>query len=162
FVRLRVLHVFVVHLASSSRVVKRACATVAVFVALLSPCLAWSVAATGPTLPTLPSRGTRGPSALAFSADGKQLYVAEQGVDQVAILDPDSGKTLAQIPSGGAQPTGLALSADGRTLAVANSFSGSLGILDLEERALRASVRIPGGPWDVAIGGGQAFVSVSQ
>src|SRR5438067_1694298 len=125
------------------------------------PCLARSQSAAVP-LPRLGPGGTRGPSALAFSADGKTLYVAEQDEGAVAVLDPGSGKLLASIPSGGKEPTALALSADGKTLAVTNGFSGSLGIIDTEKRALRASVPIPGGPWGVAIVGGQAFVSVSQ
>ena len=49
---------------------------------------------------------------------------------------------------------GLALSLDGKTAAAANYFSGSLGILDLEKRALRATVPLPGGPYDVVIGPG--------
>src|SRR5438128_367301 len=113
---------------------------------LIWPCLAQSGSA---GLPRLGPGGTRGPSALAFSADGKTLYVAEQDEGAIAVLDPGSGKLLASIPSGGKEPTALALSADGKTLAVTNSFSGSLGILDTEKRSLRAGMPIPGGPWGV-------------
>jgi YVTN family beta-propeller protein len=126
--------------------------------AVLLPSLADTAAPPSPA-----AGGTRGPSALLFSPDGKTLYITEQDADQVALLDPASGKVLARIPSGGTQPTGLALAMDGRTLAVANSFSGSLGILDLEKRTLRTTVPLPGGPHEVVITtGGQAFVTVSQ
>lgn len=128
---------------------------------LLWPCLAHSRSAGAP-LPQPGPGGTRGPSALIFSGDGKTLYVAEQDEGLVAALDADSGKTLAAVPSGGKEPTGLALSADGKTLAVANSFSGTLGLIDTEKRVLRATVPIPGGPWGVVITGGEAFVSVSE
>lgn len=116
-----------------------------------------------PPLPQPAAGGTRGPSALLFTPDGHTLYVAEQDENQVALLDPESGKVVGQIPSGGTQPVGLALSPDGGTLAVTNSFSGSLGILDVAKRTLRGRVPLPGMPWGVAIANnGQAFVSISQ
>src|SRR5436309_6809702 len=107
--------------------------------------LVWSASAEGPRpLPRPATGGTRGPSALVFSADGRLAFVAEQDTGQVAVLEADSGKLSARIPGGGKEPTGLALSADGRTLAVANSFSGTLGILDVPARTLRATVPLPG------------------
>ena len=116
-----------------------------------------------PAIPQPAAGGTRGPSALLFAPDGLKLYVAAQDENQIAIVAPNTGKTLAQLPSGGEQPVGMALSPDTRTLVVTNSFSGSVGILDLEKRVLRARVPLPGMPWGVAVTAkGQAFVSVSQ
>jgi YVTN family beta-propeller protein len=132
---------------------------------LLWPALAQSPTPgdTGWSLPHPPPAGTRGPSALAFSPDGRILYAAEQDENQVDLLDPETGKALAHIPCGGAQPTGIALAPDGRTLAAANSFSGSLGILDTAARTLRGSVSLPGMPYEVVVAAdGTAFVSVSQ
>lgn len=129
----------------------------------LAGILLWPSRAQGPrALPRLPI-ATRGPSALAFTRDGKTLYVAEQDSGDVAVVNPDTGKVDARIGSGGKEPTGLALSPDGRTLAVANSFSGSIGIIDTESRKLRATVPLLGMPWEVVIAkDGIAFASVSQ
>lgn len=113
-------------------------------------------------LPQPAAAGTRGPSALAFSQDGKQAYIAEQESDSVAVLDATTGTPLAQIASGGKEPTGIALTDDGNTLLAANSFSGTLGILDLEKHALRTTVPIPGGPCAVVSAPGRAFVAVGS
>jgi YVTN family beta-propeller protein len=112
-------------------------------------------------LPRPAATGTRGPSALAFSRDGKQVYVTEQETATVAVLDSVTGKTLAHIPSGGKEPTGIALATDNNTLLVANSFAGTLGILDLDKRMLRATISIPGSPCAVVSGAGRAFVAVA-
>ena len=118
---------------------------------------------TVPIIPQPAAGGTRGPSALLFAPDGRELYVAEQDENQIAIVAAESGKPLAHLPSGGEQPVGMALSPDARTLVVANSFSGSVGIIDMEKRTLRARVALPGMPYGVAVAAnGKAFVSVSQ
>lgn len=125
--------------------------------------LVWPSPAQQPTVLPQPSAvGTRGPSALAFSRDGKQAYVAEQETASVAVLDATTGATLARMPSGGKEPTGIAVTADGSTLLAANSFSGTLGILDLDKRALRTVVPLPGGPCSVVSASGRAFVAVGS
>ena len=63
------------------------------------------------------------PNALAVSADSTRLYVAEAGINSVAVLDttdPFIPKLLGRIPTGW-YPTALAVSADGGTLFVANA-----------------------------------------
>lgn len=140
----------------------RPCSTPLAILAFLL--LIWPALAQSPGgVPALPPDGTRRPSALAFSPDGRLLYVAEQAEGQVALLDAETGRTLARVPSGGSEPVALAVSPDGKTVAVANSFSGSLGILDVERRVLRATLPLPGSPYGVAITpAGEAFVSLSQ
>ncbi len=62
------------------------------------------------------------PNALAVSPDNKRLYVAEAGLDSVAVLDvstPTSPKLLGRIPTGW-YPSALSVSADGQTLYVVN------------------------------------------
>jgi DNA-binding beta-propeller fold protein YncE len=118
--------------------------------------------AQSPDTPRPAVEGTRGPSALAFSADGKLVYVVEQDEGKVAILEADTGKLVTRVSSGGTQPTGLALSADGKTLAIANSFSGSAGLIDLDKRSLRATVPLPGEPHAIIATGGAAYVSLGQ
>lgn len=53
------------------------------------------------------------PSALALTPDGKKLYVAESGLNSVAILDSASGEFLGRIPSGWF-PNSLAVSPSGK------------------------------------------------
>ncbi len=63
------------------------------------------------------------PNALAVSTDNTRLYVAEAGINSVAVLDtsdPIHPKLLGRIPTGW-YPTALAVSADGGTLFVANA-----------------------------------------
>ncbi|MCW3051503.1 MAG: ccp 3 [Chthonomonadales bacterium] len=113
-------------------------------------------------LPQPAGSGTRGPSALAFSRDGKQVYVAEQETASVAVLDAATGTTVARMASGGKEPTSIAIADDGSTLLAANSFSGTLGILDLGKRSLKTTVSIPGGPCAVVSAPGRAFVAVGS
>ncbi len=67
-------------------------------------------------------RGTY-PNALAVSSDGNRVYVAEAGINSVAVLDtsnPFAPKLLGRIPTGW-YPSALALSGDGKTLYVVNA-----------------------------------------
>lgn len=63
------------------------------------------------------------PNALAVSPDNKRLYVAEAGLNSVAVIDtskPAFPAFLGRIPTGW-YPTALAVSPDGKTLYVANA-----------------------------------------
>ena len=51
------------------------------------------------------------PQGIAFSPDGKQVYVALRGENRVVVLDTVTGSFLASIPVG-TQPTGIAIMAD--------------------------------------------------
>ncbi len=62
------------------------------------------------------------PNALAVSPDNRRLYVAEAGLDSVAVLDvstPTAPKLLGRIPTGW-YPTALSVSADGNILYIVN------------------------------------------
>ena len=62
------------------------------------------------------------PNALAVSPDNKRLYVAEAGLDSVAVLDvstPTAPVLLGRIPTGW-YPSALSVSADGQTLYIVN------------------------------------------
>jgi YVTN family beta-propeller protein len=63
------------------------------------------------------------PNALAVSPDNTRLYVAEAGLNSVAVLDvsvPMTPKLLGRIPTGW-YPTAVAVSPDGKTLYVTNA-----------------------------------------
>ncbi|BDI29725.1 hypothetical protein CCAX7_17760 [Capsulimonas corticalis] len=63
------------------------------------------------------------PNALAVSPDNTRLYVAEAGLNSVAVLDttvPTAPKLIGRIPTGW-YPTGLSVSPDGKTLYIVNA-----------------------------------------
>ncbi len=69
-----------------------------------------------------PLRGSY-PNALAVSPDNTVLYVAEAGLNSVAVIDvssPMSPKLVGRIPTGW-YPTALAVSPDGKSLYVSNA-----------------------------------------
>lgn len=62
------------------------------------------------------------PNALAVSPDNTRLYVAEAGLDSVAVLDvstPTAPRLMGRIPTGW-YPSALSVSADGQTLYIVN------------------------------------------
>jgi len=62
------------------------------------------------------------PNALALSADGRRLFVANANINTVAVFDvaePGRSRSLGFIPVGW-YPTSVRLAGDGRTLVVAN------------------------------------------
>jgi YVTN family beta-propeller protein len=63
------------------------------------------------------------PNALAASSDGRRLYVAEAGINSVAVLDtsdPINPKLLSRIPTGW-WPSALALARDDKILYIVNA-----------------------------------------
>jgi len=79
------------------------------------------IAATIPLgpLPGLKQRGAL-PFGLALSPDGRRLYVAEAGINAVAVIDTQAKKLLGHIPAGW-YPSKVRVSPDGRTLYVSNA-----------------------------------------
>jgi len=63
------------------------------------------------------------PNAIIISRDGTRAYVAEAGINSVAVLDtrnPEKPKLLGRIPTGW-YPSALELGADGKTLYILNA-----------------------------------------
>jgi len=80
------------------------------------------------------------PNAMAVSADGRYLYVANANSDTVSVIATDADRVIrtldvrlfAGAPLGSA-PNALAIAADGRRLYVANGGNNAVAVVDLQE-----------------------------
>lgn len=68
------------------------------------------------------------PSAIRLGADRRFLYVANRGVDEIAVLSVDGSEVarVGSVPCGGAHPRDLAVSPDGSYVFAANQFSDAV------------------------------------
>jgi YVTN family beta-propeller protein len=69
------------------------------------------------------------PIEMAFSPDGRLLYVVCQDSDELRVVDLNSSKVVKIIPLGRV-PRGMALSRDGSRAYVTNSWSDTVSIVD--------------------------------
>ncbi len=69
------------------------------------------------------------PIEMAFSADGRFLYVVCQASDEVRVVDLASGKVVSNVPVGHV-PRGIALSPDGRQIYLTNAWSDTVAVID--------------------------------
>jgi YVTN family beta-propeller protein len=92
------------------------------------------------------------PMGLAFSPDGRTLWVSNGRGDSVTSIDLATLKPIATYPTDGTRPWGIALTPDGKKLYTANGTSNDLSVMD--PATGRVLKRIPVGqkPWGVAIG----------
>ena len=83
------------------------------------------------------------PTALTATGDGRTLFIAMEAANQVAILDPGSGKITKSIKVAEA-PSGLALSTDGARLYVTCAGSAST-VCIVDTASLRVTDRLTAG-----------------
>src|ERR1700739_1141201 len=69
------------------------------------------------------------PIEIAFSADGRLLYVVCEGGDEVRVVKAESGKVVGSIPVGRV-PRGIVSSPDGQRLYVTNAWSDNVSVID--------------------------------
>ena len=77
----------------------------------------------------LPKERYLSPIEMAFSTDGRTLYVVCQDSDEVRVVDVDSGKVTHSVPVGH-NPRGIALAPDGKLLYVSNAASDSVSVIN--------------------------------
>ncbi len=85
------------------------------------------------------------PIALALSADGSRLIVAEQGTGSVALVDPRAGKVLARAATG-EKPSGVAIGRDGLLGVVSHWYGSDVAILKIGPESIHVDGRIEVGP----------------
>ena len=78
------------------------------------------------------------------------LYVANNGSNNVSMIDIDNRKTLAAVPAGNG-PVKLALSTDGGYLLAANSRSNDVTVIRTAAHALLTVVPVGRGPSDILV-----------
>lgn len=85
------------------------------------------------------------PIALALSADGSRLLVANQGTGTVALVDSKAGKVVAEVATGD-KPAGVALSRDGKRGVVTHWYGYDLAVLAVRPDGLKVVGRVDVGP----------------
>lgn len=79
------------------------------------------------------------------SPDGKLLYTANIGTENVSVIDRASGTLVTQIACGkGAE--GMCFTPDGRELWVGNQDAGTITVIDVASKSARVTFPCPGMP----------------
>ncbi len=87
----------------------------------------------------------RSPIALAVSADGARILVANQTSGSTTLIDAKSARVLDEIKTGD-RPAGVAISRDGLRGVVAHWYGGDVAILTLKGDKLAVTGRTAVGP----------------
>jgi YVTN family beta-propeller protein len=87
----------------------------------------------------------RSPIALAISADGTRLLVANQTSDTVSLLDPKGARVLDELKTG-EKPAGVGVSRDGRRGVVTHWYGYDLTLLEIKDDKIRVTGRVEIGP----------------
>jgi len=77
----------------------------------------------------------KSPVQLLLSGDGRRLFAACEGTDEVLVVDTRKGEVTGQVAVGD-EPFGMALSPDGRRLYVSHRWDNDVGVVDLETMQL--------------------------
>lgn len=92
------------------------------------------------------------PSAVTATPDGRFVLVADEGEDQLTVLDTSDGDVVATIPTG-VEPDAVAVSPDGNLAVVANSDDGTVTPVNLRAMHADRPVHVGDQPDAVGIGG---------
>lgn len=87
---------------------------------------------------------------LALTPDYRRAFVALGRGNQVAEVEPQSGRILRYFPVG-QRTWSIALSKDGKRLYAAAGLSGDVTVIDLERNRPLATIRTGGKPWGVEV-----------
>ncbi len=97
---------------------------------MVAYCARMQVRAAGPSAPSEPQYLS--PSEMAFSPDGRSLYVVCERSDQLLVLNSATGVVKNRIAVGHI-PRGLAVSPDGARVYVANSWDDTVSVINVKD-----------------------------
>jgi len=100
------------------------------------------------------------PTGIAFSPDGNTAYVANQGSNNVCVLDVASAAQVATISTGGLSPFAVRVSPDGAQLFVSTN-STTVYIVDLQTLQILKSVDVGFAPNAFAVAPDNRILYVS-
>ena len=81
---------------------------------------------------------------MRFTADSRQLYVANEQAHVISIVDVEKRALVKSIPTGGERPVDIVTSLDGAYLYVSHGASGDVRVF--EAATLNRVATIPAGP----------------
>jgi YVTN family beta-propeller protein len=81
------------------------------------------------------------PFAVTLSSNGKILYLANAGSDDVSVIDLSTNRGLAHLTVG-ANPRGIAITPDGSRIFVNNVLDGTLSVIDAKTLTVTDTVLI--------------------
>jgi YVTN family beta-propeller protein len=85
------------------------------------------------------------PSGITLSADGKLLYVANNGSGGMSVVDTATGQVAGTVATG-PNPFGVGLSADGATAFVSNWGTNTVSVIDTATLAVRKTLTVGSHP----------------
>ncbi|MEO8593736.1 MAG: YncE family protein [Candidatus Solibacter sp.] len=97
------------------------------------------------------------PQGLAFSQDGKRLYVTNLNSNSLSIVDTQSRTQIGSIPTGKG-PVRVILSPDGKTAIYALQTGEAVGFANLETRQEEGQVKLTGQPVSVTFSADRKYV----
>ena len=102
------------------------------------------------------------PRGMAFSPDGKTIYVAASDANRIEAWDVHAHDRLALYNSG-SDPERFAVSPDGSTLYIASEDHSAVTFLDLKTNSIRREVKVGPEPEGVAVSpDGRLVVATSE
>jgi YVTN family beta-propeller protein len=103
--------------------------------------------------------GVTFPLDIAFLPDSSKAYVANYQNNSVSVIDTDTNKIVATIPTG-REPDSIAVSPKGSAIYVAQSFQSQISVINPVTNKVTKQVKIKW-PYDIALAknGTQAYVT---
>lgn len=98
-----------------------------------------SGAKTPRTKPAGARPGYKSPTCIAFSPEGRLVYVTNHTAGTLSVIDVQRAKVAAEIPVGRC-PTGVAVGGDGAVIFVANTGSHNISFISAKTRKVIATV----------------------
>ena len=102
-----------------------------------------------------------GPSAVAFSVDGRNVWVANQESGQLTVIDRGT-QTVARGVSIGGSPNALLFGPDGRVLYATDTANDTLLVIDPDKATVTERISVGDRPVAIALSPDAAHVAVAN